>query len=185
MTAQKNSIQYSRKLRAGSAFPNIELPNFEGGIKPISAPENGCDWKLIVIYRGKHCPICTKYLNQLEALKAQFYNNNVDIIAVSADSKEQVAEHMQKLEVSFPIAYDLNIEQMQSLGLYISNPRSDQETDHLFAEPGLFVINKKGNIQVMDISNAPFARPDLEALSNGLVFIRDPQKNYPIRGTHD
>ena len=33
------------------------------------------------------------------------------------------------------------VEQMQQLGVYISHPRSPQETDHPFAEPGLFVIN--------------------------------------------
>ena len=185
MTTSNNSASYTEKLRAGTAFPDIKLPTLEGPIQSIATPENGCDWKLVVVYRGKHCPICTKYLNQLETLKDKFYNNKVDIIAVSADSQQQASEHKQKIEVRFPIAYDLSIEQMQSLGLYISNPRSEQETDHPFAEPGLFVINEKGNIQVMDISNAPFARPDLEALANGLVFIRDPEKNYPIRGTYN
>ena len=72
---------------------------------------------------------------------------------------------------------------MNTLGLYISDPRSEKETDHPFAEPGVFVTNAKGEIQIIDISNAPFARPELEALANGLSFIR--KNDYPIRGTHD
>ena len=76
---------------------------------------------------------------------------------------------------------------MQSLGIYIYNPSSGQEAVHPFDELGLFVMNVKGNsnIQVIDISNAPFARPDLEAIANGLLFIRDHEKNYPIHCTHD
>jgi hypothetical protein len=69
---------------------------------------------------------------------------------------------------------------MQTLGLYVSEPRSEKETDLPFAEPGIFVINADGLLQVIDISNAPFARPDLEGLAKGLKFIRD--NDYPIRG---
>ena len=71
---------------------------------------------------------------------------------------------------------------MQRLGLYISDPRSPEETDQPFAEPGLFVINPAGNLQIVDISNAPFSRPDLDGILGGLTFIQ--QKDYPIRGTH-
>jgi len=70
---------------------------------------------------------------------------------------------------------------MRALGLYISAPRSPQETDRPFPEPALFVVNPQGNIQIIDISNAPFARPDLNGVLKGLKFIQE--KQYPIRGT--
>ena len=69
---------------------------------------------------------------------------------------------------------------MRALGLYISEPRSPRETDRPFPEPALFVVNPQGNIQIIDISNAPFARPDLNAVLKGLKFIQE--KQYPIRG---
>jgi len=56
--------------------------------------------------------------------------------------------------------------------------------DHPFPEPGLFVINSQGNVQIVDISNNPFVRPDIETLINGLAWIRNPENNYPIRGTY-
>ncbi|MFD0391286.1 hypothetical protein ACFQ4K_31090 [Tistrella bauzanensis] len=70
---------------------------------------------------------------------------------------------------------------MRGLGLYVSAPRSAQETDRPFAEPGVFVINPDGAVQIVDISNAPFARPDLAALLRGISFVQ--AKSYPIRGT--
>ena len=172
----------TQKLHAGSQFPDIEVQILDSEIKLLGKPENGHDWKLVVVYRGQHCPICTKYLNQLEKVKTSFADSGVDVIAISADSKQQLESHLEALDISFPIAYGLTIEQMNTLGLYISDPRSEKETDHPFAEPGVFVINAEGNIQIIDISNAPFARPDLEALANGLSFIRG--NDYPIRGTH-
>ena len=173
----------NQKLRAGISFPDIQIQMLDGTMKSLGKPENEHDWKLVVVYRGKHCPICTKYLNQLEKVKTSFAEAGVDIIAISADSKQQLKAHLAELDISFPIAYGLTVEQMNTLGLYISDPRSEKETDHPFAEPGVFVINAKGEIQIIDISNAPFARPELEALANGLSFIR--KNDYPIRGTHD
>ena len=105
------------------------------------------------------------------------------MVAVSGDSKAQLDEHLDDLSITFPIAYGLSQEDMEKLGLYISKPRSDKETDHNFAEPALFVVNEKNDIHIAEIANAPFVRPDLEQLVSGLEFIRNPDNNYPIRGT--
>lgn len=173
----------TEKLHPGSPFPTISalLP----GGKPVDlkTPLANCDWKIVVVYRGKHCPMCTRYLNQLETHKQALADIGVDMIAVSADNEQQLKAHSKELQVSFPLAYGLTQEQMQQLGLFISQPRSELETDHNFPEPGLFVINDQGAIQVIDISNNPFVRPDLETLVNGLKWIRNPDNNYPIRGT--
>jgi hypothetical protein len=44
-------------------------------------------------------------------------------------------------------------------------------------------VNEKNDIHIAEIANAPFVRPDLEQLVSGLEFIRNPDNNYPIRGT--
>lgn len=174
----------TNKPTAASLFPEITLPIFGGGETKLASPISPFDWRLVVVYRGVHCPLCTRYLNELEKYKSDFNALGVDIVAASADREELVTRHSKDLQVSFPIAYGLTVEQMKSLGLYISIPRSEQEADHPFAEPGLFVVNEKGQIQVVDISNGPFVRPELEVLLSGLAFIRNPDNNYPIRGTY-
>ena len=175
---------YTNKMHAGVEFPKIEATLLNGEVKELGVAENGLDWKMVVVYRGQHCPLCTRYLNQLALFNDALKETGVDLIAVSGDSKEQLQSHMERLDVNFPIAYGLTLEQMTQLGAYISDPRSEQETDHPFAEPALFVINEKGSVQVVDYSNNPFVRPELQALVNGLRWIRDPSNNYPIRGMH-
>lgn len=172
------------KLEAGSQFPAIRVPKLGGGEIDLATPSNGHDWRMVVVYRGKHCPLCTKYLSELNEKLPKLNAIGIDVVAVSADPEDKAKEQMGKVKPVFDIGYDLTIDQMQSLGLYISHPRSLQETDRPFAEPGLFVINGDGALQVVDISNGPFARPDLNSLVSGLTFIRDPENNYPIRGTH-
>ena len=173
------------KFQAGKVFPEIIIPSVGGDNVTLGEPKNGHDWQIVVVYRGKHCPICTKYLTQLDELKHKFFDAGVDIVAVSADGETKAKAHVLDMGLSFPVAYDLSIEQMQTLGVYISHPRSPEETDRPFSEPGIFVINQEGKLQITDISNAPFSRPDLDQLVGGLNFIRDPANNYPIRGTFD
>ncbi|WP_163831821.1 redoxin domain-containing protein [Spartinivicinus ruber] len=175
---------YSKKIVAGSRFPvlNTILENLSQ--EELGKPGGSFDWKMIVAYRGKHCPLCTKYLNELQEFKQRLEKIGIDLIAVSADSKEQLEDHKKQLIVNFKLAYGLTIEQMQQLGLYLSYPRSEQETDHVFSEPGLFIVNNEGNIQVVDISNNPFVRPELESLVRGLEWIREPSNQYPARGTY-
>ena len=173
------------KIAAGSEFPSMAATDLEGRQVELGTPANSAEWRMLVVYRGQHCPLCTKYLNKLEDYVGRLADGGVDVVAVSADSKEQLESHLDRLDVSFQLLHGLTLEQMQELGLYISYPRSEKETDHLFPEPGLFVINDEGQVQVVDISNNPFVRPEIDALTSGLEWIRNPDNNYPIRGTYN
>lgn len=173
------------KLHAGDKFPKMSVKKLGGGEIELGTPQNESTWHMVVVYRGKHCPLCTKYLAQLKEMKADFLAAGVDIAVISADTEEKAKlQTQEQLELQFDVGYDLSIEQMQELGLYISHPRSPQETDRPFAEPGLFVVNEAGELHVTDISNNPFVRPELDKLLSGIRWIRDPENNYPIRGTY-
>lgn len=172
-----------KKLTAGAAFPNITATLSTGEDVQLGTPRQGYSWQAVFVYRGKHCPKCTNYLNELEHHLGALAEIGIDVIAVSADSREQLDAHLEKLSISYPIAYGLSLDDAKKLGLYLSLPRSENETDHNFTEPGLFIVNEQGNLHIVDISNSPFTRPDLSVLVGGLAFIRDPNNNYPIRGT--
>ena len=103
------------------------------------------------------------------------------VVAVSADPQEKADADVAEFGWRFPVGYGLTIDQMRMLGLYISEPRSPPETDRPFAEPGLFVVNPEGKAQIIDISNAPFSRPELAGILRGVKLIQE--RNYPVRGT--
>jgi peroxiredoxin len=166
------------KLAAGAPFPPITMPRLGGGEIAPAAMEG---WRLFVVYRGKHCPLCKPYLGTLDQLLEEFEAAGVAVLAASADPEEKAAADHAEFGWRFPLGFGLTIAQMQDLGLYISHPRSPQETDRPFAEPGLFLINPAGQVQLIDISNAPFARPDLAGIARGAKRIQE--MNYPIRGT--
>ena len=166
------------RLPAGSPFPNLTWPTTDGGTLSPNAMKG---WRLLVIYRGAHCPLCRSYLKTLEQLQPKFAEAGITVAALSSDPQARATEEAGEEGWTFPVGYDLTPDQMRTLGLYVSSPRSPEETDRNFAEPGVFVINPQGEIQIVDVSNAPFARPDLEGLLNGLKFVI--AKDYPVRGT--
>ncbi|WP_299654204.1 peroxiredoxin-like family protein [uncultured Tateyamaria sp.] len=169
-------------LAAGSDFPKFEVAQLGGGTLTLGAPQGGHDWQLVVVYRGLHCPLCKKYLAQLQELESQFNEAGVDVVAVSGDPQDKAQTMAEEKGLSIRLGHGMSVEQMKTLGLYVSDPRSPNETDRPFAEPGLFVVNGEGSIQMVDVSNAPFLRPDLQGVLNGINFVR--ANDYPIRGTH-
>lgn len=170
-------------LTPAASFPDIKVATLDGGDTTLGAPnqERG-DWKLIVVYRGKHCPICKTYLTELNGMLEDFSEIGVDVIAISADPEEKAKASADDIGYTGTIGCDLGVAQMMQLGVFISDPRSPEETDRPFAEPATFVVREDGKLQIVDVSNAPFARPALKGLLDGLTFIR--KKDYPVRGTH-
>ncbi|HBR42627.1 MAG TPA: thioredoxin peroxidase, partial [Sulfitobacter pontiacus] len=69
------------------------------------------------------------YLSTLDGLVADFNKAGVDVVAVSGDPKDKAREMAQEQDLSLTIGYDMSIAQMRELGLYVSDPRSPQETD--------------------------------------------------------
>lgn len=166
-----------KRMAAGQDFPALAW-SAVGGDRV--SPADGVGWRALIVYRGRHCPLCKTYLNSLNEMLGEFEAAGISVSTVSADGREKAEAEAQECGWKFPVGYDLSVDEMRQLGIYISEPRSPQETDRPFAEPALFVLNPDGKAQIIDISNAPFARPDLKSLLKGIRFVID--KDYPIRG---
>ena len=169
----------TRKLHPGQTFTPITFARLDGEDYTFGTPGA---WQALFVIRGQHCPICKSYLGEIEKRRDAFAGLGVSIAAVSADSEAQTRVTAEVARPGFPLLYGLDEATMRRLGLYISEPRSAQETDHRFPEPALFVVNPDGLLHLVDVANAPFLRPDLDRLVGGLRFVIE--KNYPIRGTH-
>lgn len=169
----------STQAKIDKPFPTIWLQTLSGKSLALGQPPQG-KWQLLVIYRGLHCPICKKYLGQINDMKADFDKLNVQIVAVSTDPEEKAKKLASESGLDFELAYGLSIDQARDLGLYISSPLDSAETDQPFAEPGLFFIRPDSGLHFGEVSSAPFCRPDLEMIKMGISAIQE--KDYPPRG---
>jgi hypothetical protein len=92
-----------QKLQAGSDMPKITLPKVGGG--EVST-EAGDRWKMVVVYRGKHCPICKTYLKTLDGLLDDFNKIDTDVIAISGDPQDKAESEVKEENWRFDTGYD-------------------------------------------------------------------------------
>ena len=167
------------KLSAGTQIPDIEISLINGNAARLY--DETSIWILLIVYRGLHCPICKDYATRFEHNLSKLQDMNTQLFFISADSLEKARTFAEELNLKSKIEYRLGIEEMRKFGLYVSEPRPN-EVDYIFPEPGLFLINPKGRLHIIEISNAPFIRPDFNLILRGINHIQ--KNNYPIRGTH-
>ncbi len=167
------------KLTAGAILAPMTFPKLGDGELTVGGLKE--NWTLFIVYRGKHCPRCKKYLNILNEMRADWQAAGFDIVVVSADPEAKAQADLDEFGWGFELGYDLSEAQMHALGLYVTDPLSDAETDRRFAEPGTFVIRPDGSILLIAISNGPSARPELAELLDGMIFTKD--NDRPPRGT--
>jgi peroxiredoxin len=65
--------------------PALNLALTTGGRYVLGA-QPGEKFDLLVFYRGLHCPICAKYLMELERLAPEFASRGVQVVAISSDT---------------------------------------------------------------------------------------------------
>lgn len=142
---------------------------------------------MVVFYRGLHCPICTKYLLELERLAPEFASRGVQVVAVSSDSEDRAREMVQKVGAkAVAFGYALSLRAARQWGLYISTSRGKTsigvEEPALFSEPGVFLVRPDGTLYYGAVQTMPFARPQFQDLLGAVDFAL--AKDYPARGEY-
>lgn len=137
------------------------------------------NFTMILFYRGKHCPICKKQLEQLQKKVNDFTERGVNVIAVSCDTEEKAKSTYDEWEIAdIPVGFELPIEEARKWGLFISEGIND-EPKH-FAEPGIFIIDKDQKVYWESIQSMPFGRPNFADILSGIDYIL--KEGYPARG---
>ncbi|MCF7947447.1 MAG: redoxin domain-containing protein [Spirochaetia bacterium] len=161
-----------------SVFPQISITGVDGGDWELK--KNDATYKLLIAYRGHHCPVCKTYLQQLDKMVKQFSERNVELVPFSSDTKEKAQQTIDEWELkSLRLYYGLSIEAARELGLFISRGIKEGEPEW-FIEPGVFIVSPDGTLYAEFIQSMPFARPPLNELLGALDFIQ--KNNYPARG---
>ncbi len=151
------------------------------------ASDNAERFTLVTFYRGLHCPICAKYLKELERLTPEFEERGVKTIAISSDGKERAQQMAENIGASkLRIGYDLPLSIAKEWGLYISASRGTTsigiEEPELFSEPGVFLIRPDQTLYYASVQTMPFVRPVFKEMVQALDFVID--KEYPARGEY-
>ncbi|MEL6282617.1 MAG: peroxiredoxin-like family protein [Pseudomonadota bacterium] len=168
------------------AAPALNVPTIAHGAFDLASarPER---MTLVNFYRGLHCPICAKYLAELEEQAPAFAERGVDVIAVSTDPMDRAQGMVDKISAKhLKIGYDLPLHVAKEWGLYLSQSKGATsigiEESPIFAEPGLFLVRNDNRVFYASVQSMPFARPKYAELVGALDFVI--ANDYPARGTY-
>ena len=173
-------------LLPGRPVPELRVPTLAHGDFDLAAdaPER---FTLISFYRGLHCPVCLKYLRDLEKLIPEYERRGTKVIAVSSDVPERAQKMASKVGASLRFGHSLPLTVARQWGLYISASRGKSsinvEEPPLFSEPGVFLVRPDGTLYYGAVQTMPFARPLFSELLQAIDFAIS--KDYPARGEYE
>lgn len=168
-------------LIPGQTTPDLDLPLTIQARFALSAqqPEN---FTMLVFYRGKHCPVCRGYLEEIASRLDDLTAAGLQPFAISMDSEERaMVAHEEWDTGDLPLAHSLPEKSAREWGLYISGKREGSEEPEMFAEPALFLIRPDRTLFFAQVQSAPFTRPSLDQLLEGVNYVI--KNDYPARGT--
>ncbi len=164
--------------------PELSVPTVGGGTWTLSGqtPEN---FTMIVFYRGYHCPICSRYLGDLERRLDKFAALGVTAITISSDRQERAEKAKTEWELgNLTVGYGLSLDEARKWGLFISTSKgktsSGVEEPPLFFEPGLFFMRPDNTLYWSSIQTMPFARPSFAEVQASVQKVLE--MDYPARG---
>lgn len=176
----------SQSLMPRYPVPALNVPLTTSGRFVLGA-KPGDKFDLLVFYRGLHCPICAKYLLELERLAPEFASRGVQVVAISSDEADRAQQMVTKVNASgVQFGYGLSLRSAREWGLYISTSRGKTsigiEEPELFSEPGVFIVRPDGTLYYGTVQTMPFARPQFQDLIGAIDFAV--AKDYPARGEY-
>ncbi|WGK65479.1 peroxiredoxin-like family protein [Croceiramulus getboli] len=166
-------------LKPRTKVPALELSLINDTLWKLSdqSPDH---FTLLIFYRGLHCPLCKKQLQEVADQLDEFTDRGVNVIAISSDSEERAKQAGEDWEVTaLPIGFNLDFEKAREYGLYISEAISDKEPEY-FTEPGLFLVQPDGTLFFSSVQTMPFARPRVNDILKAIDYVLD--NDYPARG---
>ena len=166
--------------------PALDLDTLDHGRFRL-ADQQPDQFTMLVFYRGYHCPICRRYLTELDGMLEEFRTRGVTVVAVSSDSREraELAKTTWGLN-RLAIAYGLPLDEARHWGLYISTSRGTTsagvDEPAQFSEPGLFLVRPDGTLYWASVSTMPFARPHFTEILQSIDFAVKKLRGKTFRG---
>lgn len=160
-TAVPTSADAVNPIKEGSSLPSIHLTTPEGTPFDLNAfvKEQPV---VLVFYRGGWCPYCNVHLKELMEVDPELRALGYQILAVSPDKPQKLAESMEKHEMTYRLLSDTAMQAAQALGVAfqvedktvdkykeygIDLEESSGEKHHLLPVPSVFIIGRDGIVQ--------------------------------------
>ena len=166
-------------LKPGRMVPDLDFPLVGGGSLSLHG-DTTSSLRLVSFYRGAFCGYCTRFMQQLSGLHAQFAELGIELAGVSVDPEGTASQWRDDNAIdNVSIGYGLTQQQIEACELFASRvTRGGKEM--YFAEPALWLVKPGGELYLTIQSSISCGRPDLASLIDGLKRLAG--EGYTLRG---
>ncbi len=148
-------------IKVGARIPPTKLPAVDGNLFDLNAAFSQKP-TVVIFYRGGWCPFCNRQLSQIRKIHPQLLSMGYQLIAVSADRSEKLAETVQKDSLDYTLLSDSKASAAQALGLAFRVDSSiverykrnnmdledaSGERHHILPVPAVFIVGIDGIIK--------------------------------------
>lgn len=143
-------------LLYGEKIPVTVLPDVQGKMFDVNKAA-GEKPTILVFYRGGWCPYCTKQLSALQEVAPELEKMGYQLIAVSTDAPEKLAQSAEKGKLGYTLLSDADVAVARQFGIayrapegywkILSSGTGGKDVDQLLPVPAVFILDKKGVIQ--------------------------------------
>lgn len=120
----------------GQIMKDLEI----GGVKLSKRLKKGP--VLVTFYRGGWCPYCVKQLKEMQERKDEFTRLNIQVIAISPETSQEVEKTQKKTGLAFEMVSDNNFALANALGLTFT---VDPKVEEVYRSLGINLEASQGN----------------------------------------
>lgn len=135
-----DAYEFLDPVPVGKAAPNFTATTADGKTIKLSNYK-GKKNLVLVFYQGSFCSVCGAQLTNLQNHLSNFKEQDAEIIAISADDKAHALQSVGEHGLTFPVVPDEHKKLIGQFGI-------GNVSKHGIAWPSLFVVDKKGIVQL-------------------------------------
>jgi peroxiredoxin len=136
----------------------LEFSLAKGGTTVVPDDLDG-SYSVVLFYRGEWCSFCSRQLKCFQRSLNSFTDQGIDVIAASADSRQDAQAAIDEHGVEFPVAYDLDVPAVsESIGAFFDPNPDHVDLPHLQSTG--FILDPSGTIVVSVYSSGAIGRLD-------------------------
>lgn len=155
-----SSAESVRPLGVGDTVPEVELRSVAGvpvGLCTLVARQP----TVLVFYRGGWCPYCSAQLSGLRKIEGELADLGYQLVAISPDKPEKLAESTAKQELGYALLSDSTADAIKAFGLAfrvddttlaryrgfgIDLEQASGAAHHVLPVPAVYVVDRSGRI---------------------------------------
>lgn len=135
------SAEAVKPLQPGAHVPKVSLKTVKGESTKLADVLNGKP-AVVVFYRGGWCPYCNTHLSELSQIRNTLNQQGVQLVAISPDMPEKLAETTKSEELSYTLLSDSDYSAMTAFGVAFG---VDDETDKKLKGYGIDLVAWSGS----------------------------------------